>query len=241
LVALSNWYLLQRRLGVDQGPATKVRIQHRGDVLEFTVTSATDINVLEEIFQRGDYNVELVKAPNTIVDLGANFGASVGYFCLRYPAARILAFEPAMGTFEQLAKNARVFPNVRIFNEAVTGHIGDATLHVERSRSAGASLLPRAQNTSSESVRTTTLDAIFERERIDWIDLVKFDVEGSEVELFQATRKLMQIGELVGEFHGDLTGITLNEFLKLFRGFRCNELAVYGQRHLVHLTNLAMA
>lgn len=240
LAFLTNWYLLQRRIGSSQWPRSTVSVREGERVTTLHVTSAADIGVLEEIFVRRDYDISLRRSPATILDLGSNFGASVAFFRMRYPAATIFAFEPAGRTFEQLRENAREMGNVRVFREAVAGSAGEGTLHSAPSRSAGASLVSRTKNTKSETVTTVTLDDVLARERIDWIDLMKFDVEGSEVEIFRQARCIDKIGELIGEYHPDLTGLELPAFLALFPNFDCTIVSTSGQRCIVHLTNRAL-
>lgn len=240
LVLITNWYPLLRRIGSPQWPPVVVSLREADQVLDLRVTSAADLLVLEEVFIRRDYDVRLRRSPNTILDLGANFGASVAFFAARFPHSTILAFEPAARTFEQLQQNTRRLANVRVFREAVAGVTGEATLHSAPARSAGASLMPREKNTQTESVPTISLDELLEREHLDWVDLVKFDVEGSEVELFRNSKRRQRIGELIGEYHPDLTRIELAEFLALFPDFACTTVPAPSGRCLVHLVNPAI-
>ena len=52
----------------------------------------------------------------TIVDVGANIGASTLYFAGNYQQARILAFEPFLESYELLVRNVEGISRISTFN-----------------------------------------------------------------------------------------------------------------------------
>lgn len=54
--------------------------------------------------------------PHTVVDIGANVGATVVYFASNYPDASVFCYEPSPTNFAFLSKNVDRFSNVFSFN-----------------------------------------------------------------------------------------------------------------------------
>jgi hypothetical protein len=54
-------------------------------------------------------------------------------------------------------------------------------------------------------VPARTLDAVFDHFSLDWVDLLKMDIEGAEVQVLNSAdpRLLRRIGQISAEFHGE--------------------------------------
>ncbi len=80
-----------------------------GERLIFRPAPATDLGVAYEVFVSEAYRPPrpLRREVHTIVDVGANVGYATVYLASRYPAARIIAFEPHPRHVGQLAKQLR--------------------------------------------------------------------------------------------------------------------------------------
>jgi hypothetical protein len=63
-------------------------------VVRFVIPDYAGFKVLDEMFYRREYGVELDPPPASIVDIGAHVGVSALFFHRRWPTARILAVEP---------------------------------------------------------------------------------------------------------------------------------------------------
>lgn len=121
----------------------------------------------------------------TIVDIGAHFG----YFSLFASAnvkenSRIIALEPALKNFNLLIKNLSEsgIRNVEALNVAVADKEGETKLfHAE---SVNFSLINNYLNidnaNSFDWVKTISLEKIFNDYRLNKIDFLKMDCEGSE-------------------------------------------------------------
>jgi FkbM family methyltransferase len=158
----------------------------------------SDLAAFEHVFG-GAYEIDLGADPRLILDLGANVGYAAVAFALRYPRARVLAVEPEPGNVQLLRRNAAAFAGIDVIEGAVWPH--DAALALEdpgkgrwgfRVREAG----------DRGTVRAVTVPQLIERAGGSSIDLMKIDIEGSELELFaEATSWLDQVGALVIELH----------------------------------------
>jgi FkbM family methyltransferase len=127
----------------------------------------------------------------TVVDGGSNRGGYAMLASLRVgPTGRVFAFEPEPRNFEQLRRRLRSFPNVTPVQEALAGTDGTATLNLDTFH-AGHSLVRQPPTGQAMSVPTTTLDSFAQRRGLDGIDVVKLDIEGSELEALSGMTKLL--------------------------------------------------
>jgi len=154
-------------------------------------------HMASQIFWRGFYSGDELAvlagrlSPDaTFVDVGANMGEFTLFAARR--CARIYAFEPAAGLFERLRSNvaANDLRHVTTVRSALSDRVGELTLAEPRdawtdgSRQAGLGSLfdyPDAVGVRRQTVPVTTLDAFVASEGPARLDIIKIDVEGSEL------------------------------------------------------------
>jgi methionyl-tRNA synthetase len=167
----------------------------------------TDLTVYYEIFIEKPHVVKLDRPPSAIIDGGANIGASSVDFALRYPDARIIAIEPEEENFQLLVRNTKPFPNIFPVKAALwcektdvaildggTGAWGFQT--VENNPGAGSIL---------QTVSAVTVDRLMEEYGISFIDVLKLDIEGSEVEVLESSASwLHKVEVLIIELHEEI-------------------------------------
>jgi FkbM family methyltransferase len=154
-------------------------------------------HMASQIFWRGTYSGDelavlagRLSRDAAFVDVGANLG-EFSLFAARR-VARVYAFEPSADLFERLRQNvaANGWSHVTTVRSALSDRIGELTLSEPReawmdgSRQAGLGSLfpyPDAVDVRRQSVPVTTLDAFVESERPARLDVIKIDVEGSEL------------------------------------------------------------
>ncbi|GAB4389539.1 MAG: hypothetical protein Kow0025_15540 [Thermodesulfovibrionales bacterium] len=212
-----TWSHVKRRLS--HGLDIQVKIRKFGRTCPFTFRDASDLGAFKEIFLGDVYGGEIDGEPDVILDLGSNCGLSVIYFKLRYPAARVYAFEPDPASFEKLTMNAGHLEGVRLFNQAIAGKGGRVRFFVNPEDSLSASLRARAEGQPSVEVEARTLDEVMEELSIGEVGLLKFDIEGAELEALRGFRNMGRVRNLMGEVHPDLMGGTAGEFMSLLEGF----------------------
>jgi FkbM family methyltransferase len=145
-------------------------------------THSTDIEVFEQIFMKMELRLPLAAAPRTIVDAGANIGIASLWFARAYPDARIVALELEPGNCEMLARNTRGYPNIRVVNAGLWSH--RARLRVVDS-GYGAYAFHAAQAEADEPGTVPALGVADLADEVGGrIDLLKIDIEGSEVAVF---------------------------------------------------------
>jgi FkbM family methyltransferase len=156
-----------------------------------------------------------------IIDVGAHIGTFSILASIKYPGSRVFAMEASRETFDILSKNVQVnhLPikvlhnalldrnaTVQLFHNAVSGNWGHS--------------ITKAFASSSEEVNAITLEHLVGENDIDFIDLVKFNCEGSEFSILMKTPKaiLEKIGLGIILYHEDLAEkeYCLENLLSLF-------------------------
>ena len=132
----------------------------------------------------------------TVWDIGAN----IGYYPLMEAAlvgaqGKVYAIEPSLLNYEILQKNVRLNHTdgmIETFNLAMSNKNGEAefflsdlsnlnTLHPKLYREGG-----KSKNLSGKSIMVKTSDVLSFLENKRHIDLVRMDIEGHEVEVFES-------------------------------------------------------
>ena len=184
--------------------------------------------------------VPRVLGPDSVViDLGGNVGAFSSEMVRRF-GCTCHAVEPDPAMAAQIPSG----PRLHVYQHAVDGERGEATFHVCEDDPLGSSLHPAA---SLDYVRTLTvpvetLSGVMERVGAEWIDLVKVDIEGAEVSMFEACpdRDLRRVGQYTVEFH-DFNGVTPRvDVVRVLDRFRDLGFEVYRKSHRNHCDVLVL-
>jgi len=196
---------------------SKIEIVFNGKVLRLEIPDDLSFSqVLFEIFVRRDYEVQFPGPPQIIFDVGAQFGLASAYYASLFPEAKIFAFEPASKNFEFLRRNTIELSNVKIFQVGLSSRREKRKLYIF---DAGGKNSLLEENCSFETIDTIPLDEFVKAHKLDHIDLLKIDVEGSEGEIFEGCQFLKNIDRMVGELHfrfvnkDRIMGILEKEFL----------------------------
>ncbi len=163
-----------------------------------------------------------------IVDFGAYIGLSTLYFHYNYPNAEIYVFEPNPYAFEILMKNIKFnqLENVKAFNIAVGVEAGLKSFYLDNSDKRWFSTAGFRQGAwngkqSSKSIEVEVSDfskvltEVLEGSGTKTLDLMKMDIEGSEkVILKNHSRELINVRNLIVEWHGDFNEVRMASFLR---------------------------
>ena len=157
--------------------------------------------IYHEIFNLMDYYKDREKRINVgdvVVDLGGNVGI-FNRWAYSQGASRVISFEPDRRYFKLLSLNAD--PRSILFNAAVADSVDEFVLY--ESNHIGGSTLFGSGNGNSYSVRTYTLNYLFETGLIDHIDFLKVDIEGAEHHAFAgiSDENLMKVKTIAMEYH----------------------------------------
>jgi FkbM family methyltransferase len=162
------------------------------------------IYVFREIFIKESYELPAGQAPHTIIDCGSNIGMSILFFKSLYPHCKIKGIEGFPETFSLLEQNIRTnnLIGVELFNCAVGGTHTKTTFYSAPGSLVG-SLNPGRGEGSGVVVDVVPLSDLINEP----IDLLKIDIEGSEISVFQELEesgKLHLIKRMLVEYHHHL-------------------------------------
>ena len=146
---------------------------------------------------------KVIKKGDVVVDLGAN----IGYFTLLAAKlvgkdGKVFSFEPEPKNYNYLKKNIELnnYSNVFAFQKAVSNKDGRTTLficaydsgHHTINRDAGieAYRRGRAGETKEVEVELVRLDSFLEG-KVDKVDVMKIDVEGSELLAIEGSKGIL--------------------------------------------------
>lgn len=141
--------------------------------------SALENLVLEKLDVRGLEGMVF----DTIIDLGANIGASVLFFSKTYPKARIYAIEPLVENIELLKENIRInniSDRVEIIQTAVSSS-KSPNVELYLNRNNAESSLVRVLRNVKRPVNNMNFHEI--KNLIKGSTLLKMDIEGAEYEI----------------------------------------------------------
>jgi FkbM family methyltransferase len=180
----------------------------------------TDRKVFREIFLFRMYKLHLPDAPAIIVDAGANIGLSSIFFAKEYPSAQVYAVEPEESNFACLLKNVKNYPNIIPIRAAVWPR--EKKLKIKNKDEHHWAFNVVEARDSEETFPGITIQALMDKFKINKIDLVKFDIEGSEREIFSENYQswLSQTRYIIIELHDWLNPGSSSAFFRAIANFR---------------------
>ena len=155
-----------------------------------------------EIFKIQHYRLGRRKRNAVYLDIGANIGAASIYF--KDWAEHIYAIEPSKENFECLKLNTKPYQNISCHNYAVYFENGQRKMARTSTSSPAQTFFPDHDPIGYDTVDTITLDTFFQQEKINHVDVMKIDVEGSEYVILpdkSFERVADKIDFIIGEAH----------------------------------------
>jgi FkbM family methyltransferase len=137
----------------------------------------------------------------TVIDVGANRGQFALFALKRFPAARVLCFEPLPAAYGVLARTVGGDPRVRLEQCALGAVGGVLDLNVSESDDSSSLLAPTdlqldafpgTSCVASVPVKIRRLDDAVEAGRIAEPFLLKIDVQGFELDVLRGASRLLE-------------------------------------------------
>lgn len=169
--------------------------------------SFSDLFMLHEAFIKKDYDAAFSrKEAKVIFDVGANVGLIAIYLKSLYPDARLYCFEPDPRNFEQLERNTAQFKGVRCFQAAIGARRERRTFYRSPVFHMRNSLIRQEDMDEQFDVEVISLSDAMQQADVSSVDLMKFDIEGAEADMFMEFAEFGKIKSIVGELHPHLLG-----------------------------------
>lgn len=151
----------------------------------------------------------LIQSGDTVFDVGAHKGEWSEYVSRHHNNVKMTLFEPIPHLYDALCKQYRQH---NIFPYALSNHNEPGSFAYYAQEPALSSLYARESVTQqlklqpkTITVKKMTLDAFCTEHSIDHVDFIKIDTEGSEYDILQGCKILMQskaIGLIQFEYGG---------------------------------------
>jgi len=160
-------------------------------------------------------NKRILPKVSTIMDCGACMGMFTIHL-RHYIKGKYYLYEPNKSLYEFLTKKDDE-DDIKIYNLAIDSIIGEKEFYLGNIKKS-SSLLSSHRNLSNDSytIKTTTLDK--EVEDIGKVDLLKLDIEGSEIDVILNTSSdtFEKINQITLEYHtqSKIDSYTINDIKK---------------------------
>jgi FkbM family methyltransferase len=168
----------------------------------------SDVYMYETIILEKEYEFETQSSPNIIIDAGANIGMASIYFATKYKNAMIIAIEPEEENYKLLRYNTDNYKNISTINAALWNSSGNIALYAADFTSNAGYMTETNKSALKPSykqrqlVKAVTIEEIMLQFNIDYIDILKIDIEGSEKEVFESSGNwINKINSIIIELH----------------------------------------
>lgn len=191
---------------------------------------STDTGTFEKVFVDEEYAFQPSRAPEYIIDAGANIGCASVYYALCFPHAKIIALEPEYENFLQLKRNVAPYPNV----EPVYGALWNQNT---RLRLFGGDKGQNAFRVEAESenlngVEGYTVTRLMEERGWPSVDVLKLDIVGAEKEVLECSDEWIEKVEcIVVELHDRIKDGCSEAYEAIAEGFSKRWLR--GENHFI--------
>ena len=157
----------------------------------------------QQLFWYGYYEKELGDLLNKIVkpgDVFLDLGANIGYFSLlvatNFPSVKVISFEPVQELFQNMNDNISLnsIKNISTVHAAVGETSEEKELFVAAPDNLGMSSFYQPGNYSgkTERVKVVTIDDWFKTSGLSKMDVIKLDIEGSELAALKGMKEILQ-------------------------------------------------
>lgn len=157
----------------------------------FIRPNTSDKDVFFDVFIDKQYGFPLGFVPKIIIDAGANIGLSAIYFANVYKDTKLYCIEIEQSNFKLMQRNTSMYENIFLYNAAIWYSETTFTILDNKSGHWGFSVIEDFNEyTIGQKIKAITIEQIIESHDIDFIDILKIDVEGAEKELFSKNYEL---------------------------------------------------
>lgn len=222
------------KFGLNKVDSVKVKsIRHPFHLRKKT----SDIPTFYQVFLFQEYHIPLKFTPKIIVDGGAN----IGLFALKmkndFPDASIICVEPDSENVAVLAKNIAPYKDIQIEQSGLWNK--DTKLLIHDKYNAGKWGMVVEEDPENGVVPAISIDSLMKKYNLDYIDVLKIDIETSEKQLFSENYEtwLPKVRTVIVELHDWIEpGCSKPFFMAINNAFSNYTFACKGEN--VIITNL---
>ena len=130
-----------------------------------------------------------------VVDIGSYTGVYTLVAAKTNKKIQTISFEPNPDLYIALENNVRInrLKNSKLERWALDKEIGPATLYLNHSQHTSLGSLIKSSSAGKQiKVNKTTLDSYFQENKVDFIDLMKIDAEGYEINILEGSKVTLE-------------------------------------------------
>ncbi|MEX0661308.1 MAG: FkbM family methyltransferase [Balneolaceae bacterium] len=180
--------------------------------------------IVEEAYEK--FMLSYCDQSKMIFDVGAN----IGYYTLQFAQktdGHVYAFEPMYYQYNTLLKNIDInnLSNVYPIKQIVSDHAGKQRIYFSGMDNTAASSVVN-QTDYYEDVPSVSLDKFCKEKNIEWIDLIKIDVEGYELHVLKGLSGMLESHKVkhlfieIAEQHLQKAGDSSEELINYLKQFQ---------------------
>jgi FkbM family methyltransferase len=179
---------------------------------------SSDVPTFDQVFVQEQYSpaANLSISPKSMIDCGANVGYATLYFLNRYPDLTAIAVEPDSANLEVCRRNLSAYSDhVQIFQAGVW----NCNSRLVLSGTGWGVHVRQASLSEASDVEGLDLNSLIEALPAKEVDLLKVDIEGSELVVFDESSGswLPRVRNIAIELHGEQCSA---KFFKALRNYR---------------------
>lgn len=186
--------------------------------------NSSDSGVITQVFYQKDYEISLPFIPSTILDCGANIGLASIYFKNRFPDVKIITIEPESENFQLLRRNLAPYSNIHFENKGLWSEQCSLEIISGEDGQPWSFFVKKIDAPTKNSIEAIGIQDIIEKYSLDYIDLLKIDIEGSEYELFNKNYDLWlpKVKVIIIELHDRFRPFSSKPFLNILSKYNFN-------------------
>lgn len=196
--------------------------------------SSTDLPTFYQVFINNDYNIKFEENSNIILDAGANIGLFSIKMKNQFPDSKIICIEPDTENFNVLQKNLSFYNNIFFENNGLWHR--DTKLRVYDKFNKGKWGIVVEEDENNGTINSLSINSIIQKYNLEYIDILKIDIETSEKQLFSGNYKnwIPKVKTIVIELHDRLEpGCSKQFFTAINECIENYELSFKGESIIV--------
>jgi len=197
------YYLKKKMRRLNYKKSFIVKFNFYGKKITFRIRENNDdFAIIREVFLYGAYRMPKNESESKkiIFDIGAHLGVSAVYFSCIFPSSKIYCFEPDLNSRKLLLENlGRNNVDASVFNLVVSNKKKAIYFKSDIKNPAFSGI---SNKNKGIKISAISLEDIFSFLELEYVDIVKADIEGEEIEMLKGlSRSYKKIKMFICETH----------------------------------------
>jgi FkbM family methyltransferase len=230
---------MRLRAGIGETLVLKCASGDRKFDFEVFANGTSKQNAIETLTGKTYPKIPFINNVESVLDIGANIGASVIFFALHYPNARLVAVEPARQPVVLLRRNTMNHANAQIFNIGLHNVTNKCSIYLGSPDSVTNSVVRNVLSSNSqEDVQLVAASTFTRSIGLDRPDIIKIDTEGCEIPIINSMIDSFRNAKVIYiEYHSEEDRLKIDRILCNTHLLYCGKIAHPHRGELVYVHN----